>query len=202
MPSVREAIAQRRSIRKYRIDDVSEDTLRQLRDAARLAPSGSNSQPWRFKVVRDAAMRARLAEAANGQGFVREAPVVLACCVDLGRYIEDSLETVREMVTSRALSSPMAASMLSRMEALRTRSREELAASAALNIGIAGEHIALTAVELGLGTCWVKAFDESKVRGILGLDEDRYVVALMPVGYPAESPSPRRRKSLDEIVLP
>lgn len=202
MPSVREAIARRRSIRKYKADAVSEETLRQLLEAARLAPSGSNSQPWRFKIVRDPAVRVGLAEAAHGQAFVREAPVVLACCADLGCYVDDSLATVREMTESRALSSQMTASMLTRMEALRGKPREELAASAAFNIGIAGEHIALVAVELGLGTCWVKAFDEAKVRGILGLAERYCVVALMPVGYPDESPHPRRRKSMAEILLP
>lgn len=130
-----------------------------------------------------------------------QAPVVLACCADLGRYVEDSLETVREMAAKRALSSQMTASMLSRMQALQAKPREILAASAAFNIGIAGEHIALMAVAMGLGTCWVKAFDEAQVRAILGLEESCYVVALMPVGYPDEVPSPRRRKSLDEIVL-
>ena len=62
--------------------EVAEGVLSRLLEAARLAPSASNRQEWRFVVVRDAATRERLAQAANGQRFVGEAPVVLACCAE------------------------------------------------------------------------------------------------------------------------
>jgi nitroreductase len=201
MTTVREAIERRRSIRKFKGDEVPEEALRELLEAARLAPSGSNSQPWRFKVAREATLRAELAEAANGQSFVREAPAVLVCCVELGGYIDGSLETIREMAERRQLSAEMTESMISRMETLRSRPRDELAASAAFNVAIAGEHVALRAVELGLGSCWVRAFDESRVRRTLGLGENHYVVALMPLGYPDEDPAPRRRRRLEDILL-
>jgi nitroreductase len=152
--------------------------------------------------VKDPAARARLSEAANGQAFVRQAPVVLACCVDLGSYVDDSLRTVDELAARGDLEPRMAAAMVSHMESLRAKRRDELVSGAAFNIGIAGEHIALRAVELGLGSCWVKAFDEAAVRGILGLGEGYFVSALIPLGYPDESPPPRRHKGLEEIVLP
>jgi len=66
---------------------------------------------------------------------------------------------------------------------------------------IALEHIALVATELGLGTCWIGAFNEEKVKKILEIPDDLRVVALMPVGVPAETPGPRPRKSLEEIVF-
>ncbi len=66
---------------------------------------------------------------------------------------------------------------------------------------IALEHIALVATELGLGTCWIGAFDENKVKELLNIPEKLRVVALMPVGYPGESPGPRPRKELKEIVF-
>jgi nitroreductase len=202
MASVCEAIERRRSIRKFKADEVPEDSLRELLEAARLAPSGSNSQPWRFKVVKDPAARTRLSAAANGQSFVKEAPVVLACCLDLEGYIEETLANVKAMSESRGLSPAMRDAMISRVEAMRAKSRDDLAANASFNIGIAGEHVALRAVELGLGSCWVKAFDEPAVREVLGLGEEYYVAALIPLGYPDESPPPRRRKSLEEIILP
>jgi len=69
------------------------------------------------------------------------------------------------------------------------------------DIMIALEHIALVATELGLGTCWIGAFNEKKIKELLEIPNDLKVVALMPVGVPAESPGPRPRKPLEEIVF-
>jgi len=70
----------RRSVRSYKPDPIPDDTLRRVLDCARLAPSACNVQPWHFIVARDAAKRRQLAEAAAGQSFVGEAPVVIVCC--------------------------------------------------------------------------------------------------------------------------
>jgi len=78
--NVMEAIRQRRSVRAYLDKPVEEEKLEAVLEAGRLAPSASNSQEWRYVVVRDPAMRAKLAEAANGQKFVGDAPVVLVAC--------------------------------------------------------------------------------------------------------------------------
>jgi len=78
--NVMEAIKARRSIRAYKDQPVEEAKLLAVLEAGRLAPSASNRQEWRYVVVRDAAMRAKLAEASNGQKFVAEAPVVLVAC--------------------------------------------------------------------------------------------------------------------------
>jgi nitroreductase len=79
---VLEVIRSRRSIRRYRPDLVDEGTLRQVLEAARLAPSASNSQDWRFVVVRDPATRERLFAASKGQELVRQAPVVIGACAE------------------------------------------------------------------------------------------------------------------------
>ncbi len=76
--NVAEAIRTRRSVRAYADRPVPEDVLGRILEAARLAPSGNNRQPWRFVVVTEPALRAKLAAAANGQRFVAEAPVVIA----------------------------------------------------------------------------------------------------------------------------
>lgn len=75
-----EAIRQRRSIRKYKGQPVEEEKLNRVLEAGRLAPSAGNRQEWRYVIVRDEATRRKLAEAANGQQFVAEAAVVIACC--------------------------------------------------------------------------------------------------------------------------
>jgi len=70
----------------------------------------------------------------------------------------------------------------------------------AIDVAIALDHMTLAAAALGLGTCWIGAFYEDKVKEILGVPQEIRVVALLPLGYPAEEPSPRPRKSLDEVV--
>jgi nitroreductase len=68
-----------------------------------------------------------------------------------------------------------------------------------VDIGIALEHLVLAAVNRGLGTCWVVGFNEAKVKEALGAPENMRVVALTPLGYPAEEPAARGRKSLEQI---
>jgi len=80
--SVMDVIKKRKSIRSYLGKPVEEAKLNEMLEAARLAPSASNRQEWRFVVVTDAAKRAALAHAALDQGFVKEAPVVIACCAE------------------------------------------------------------------------------------------------------------------------
>jgi nitroreductase len=75
-----EAIKTRTSVRGYRSTPVEDDKLKRILDAARLAPSGKNGQPWTFIVVKDAGTRVKLVEACKGQGFIGEAPVVVAAC--------------------------------------------------------------------------------------------------------------------------
>lgn len=69
-----------------------------------------------------------------------------------------------------------------------------------VDIGIAMEHLILAATERGLGTCWIGAFDEDKVKEALNVPEDIRVVASTPLGYPDETPGPQSRKKLEEIV--
>ncbi len=79
---VYEAIINRKSVRAFQDREVSEDSISRLLEAARLAPSASNRQEWRFIVVRNPATRKQLSKAAMGQEFVGEASVVLVCCAE------------------------------------------------------------------------------------------------------------------------
>ncbi len=70
-----------------------------------------------------------------------------------------------------------------------------------LDLGIAMEHMVLAAAEQGLGTCWIGGqFEEETVKNVLGVPEDVRVVALTPLGYPNETPSPKERKPMKEVV--
>ena len=77
---VYEAIKTRTSVRGYLPTSVEDEKLERILDAARLAPSGKNGQPWTFIVIREAGTRAELVAACKGQAFIAEAPVVIAVC--------------------------------------------------------------------------------------------------------------------------
>jgi nitroreductase len=74
------AIRQRRSVRAYKAVEVEEEKLKKILEAARLSPSASNRQEWKFIVVRNEETKKKLAKAAFGQSFIGEAPVVLVAC--------------------------------------------------------------------------------------------------------------------------
>lgn len=80
-----EMIRDRTSVRAFTHRDISDDDVRLLVEAACLAPSAGNRQPWEFVVVRDGRNKRRLVDAAHGQSFIAEAPVIIVVCADPGR---------------------------------------------------------------------------------------------------------------------
>ncbi len=163
-----EAIKNRRSIRRYKESPVPENLLKEVLNAARLAPSADNSQPWKIVVVRDEDVRSKLSAACNGQKFVLQAPVLLVVC----GIPEEAFQTVGGYMSSHVI-----------------------------DASIALDHLTLAAHACGLGTCWIAAFKEDKVRSMLGIPEDVRVVALTPLGYPDERPERPSRKNLEELVV-
>jgi Nitroreductase family len=101
--TTKDAIEQRRSTRKFKSNPVPYEHILELIEAARLAPSGSNAQPWRFKIVTDEETRQKLAEAAYHQSFIAQAPVVLVCCASVKGYIEGTLSGIQDLVKVGAL---------------------------------------------------------------------------------------------------
>jgi len=201
MLTTKDAIEQRRSIRKFKADAVPDEHIRALIDAARLAPSGSNAQPWRFKIVTDEAIRLKLAEAAYNQSFIAQAPVVLVCCADIQGYFAGTVSGIQDLGKAGAVETSIVRRIRKRVEELRTMEIEDVIPRIALNVGIAIEHIVLRALDFGLGSCWVRAFDEQMVKDIFGWGDSISVVALLPVGYPDEAPAPRKRRTIEEILL-
>jgi len=80
-----EAIKKRRSVRAYADEKVSEEDVGRLIEAARLAPSAGNIQPWEFVIVKDMETKRKLSEAALNQTFIQKAPLVIVVCADLNR---------------------------------------------------------------------------------------------------------------------
>jgi len=201
MLTTKEAIEQRRSTRNFKPEPVPEEYINALLDAARLAPSGCNSQPWRFKIVRSDNLKMKLAEAACGQSFIARAPVVLVCCADIKGYLEGGVSGAQDLGRIKAVEERIVEIVIDRINQVKTMSFEEIGLKIALNTAIAVEHIVLRALDFGLGTCWIRLFDEKMIKELFGWNENIYVVALLPIGYPAESPPPRKRLELEEILL-
>lgn len=78
--SVLDIIKRRRSTRRYKDDEIPEEVLFRVMEAARLAPSGKNLQPWKFILVKEKDLKEKLARAARGQMFIAKAPVIIAAC--------------------------------------------------------------------------------------------------------------------------
>lgn len=163
---VLDAIRTRKSVRKYLNKTVEKEKLITILEAGRLAPSASNRQEWRFVIVSDRETRRKLAEVANRQTFIGEAPVVIVACAQIDGHV----------MKCGQLCYP-------------------------IDVAIALDHITLAAVELGLGTCWIGAFDENEVKEILGIPPEIRVIGIMPLGYPSDtSVVNKKRLPLNEIV--
>lgn len=200
--SVMDAIRSRRSIRKFKQDAVPKELVDELLESARLAPSASNSQPWRFMVVTDSRQRQVLAELGGNQRQLKEAPLVIICCGDLNSMKEDSLNRQRQALREEGVYDDIGVNL----EWFKNRSPEKTTllqqiSKVQANLFIAVEHMALRAASLGLGTCWTGAFDREKLQKVFQLPEHILPLILLPVGYPAQAPRERPRLSLEEITL-
>ncbi len=172
-----EAIQNRRSIRKFSNRPIEDSKISEILEAARLAPSGNNTQPWHFIVVKAPEMRHKLAVASHDQMWMETAPVHIVCIADIRCRIP------AEVPVSLDDDSPL----LEFKKLIRDTS-----------VGI--EHLVLEAVNQGLGSCWIAWFEPMEIAGLLDVPADKYVQAIIPLGYPDENPQPRPRKSIQEFV--
>jgi len=147
-----EVVKKRLSIRRYKTDPVPDELLNQVLEAARLAPSGGNTQPWHFIVVKDHEKKRML----DISDWALQAPIIIVGCTE---------------------------------------------ASGPTDIAIAFEHLVLSATNFGLGTCWIGRWGaDDEIKKALGIPANMRVLAITPLGYPAESPTSRPRKPLSQIV--
>lgn len=170
-------IKKRRSVRSYLDKPVEDDKIEQIIEAARLAPSACNTQPWRFVVVKDRVLKDKLYKKALSSivipnKWAQTAPVLIVACANL------SLIAHRIGAGIKGIEYHL------------------------LDMGIASEHLVLAATELGLGTCWIGWFNEKAIRNILSIPRNIKIVALIALGYPKEElkPNKKERLTLDEIL--
>ncbi len=173
---VLEAIKGRRSIRKYKSTPVTDEDVNAVLEAARWAPSWANTQCARYVVVRDPGTKAKLAEAmvppTPAIAAVREAPVVIVACAELGK-------------SGYKKGSPV------------TNKGDWFMFDVALGM----QNLALAALSRGLGTVHVGTFDAEKAEEILGIPEGVVVASMTPLGYPDEEPKAPPRRELSELVF-
>ncbi|MDI6763693.1 MAG: nitroreductase family protein [Thermodesulfobacteriota bacterium] len=201
MFTTKEAIEKRRSIRKFKTEPIPDEYITELLNAARLAPSGCNAQPWRFKIVKEQETKSKLAYAAYDQSFIAEAPVIIVCCADIQGYLNGTVSASQDLGKIGAIEDRIVKILHSRTEQMKSIGIHEIGPRIAANVAIAIEHIVLRALDFGLGSCWIRLVDEQKVKEIFGWDDNIYVVALLPIGYPAEFPEERKRLKLKDILI-
>ena len=172
---VLEAIKTRRSIRKYKPDPVDDEKLEKVLEAARQAPSWANTQCWQFVVVRDAQTKGllcdTLSETNPARDAVRNAPIVIVACAEMGRAGYKSGEVTTDKGDWFMF-----------------------------DVALAMHNLVLAAHALGLGTVYVGLFDAKKAASILSLPEEYCTVAMTPLGYPDETKEARSRKELADFV--
>jgi nitroreductase len=171
-----EAIYGRRSIRRYKSDPIPEEALMKVLDAGRWAPSWANSQCWEFIVVKEEETKRRLSETLTPRNPAMDAtanaPVVLAVCARLGLAGLKAGKPVTDKGSWWYM----------------------------FDTALAVENLCLAAHALGLGTVIVGAFNHEEAKRILGVPEGIEIVALIPLGYPAEPSKAPKRKEISEIT--
>lgn len=169
-------VKQRRSIRRFSDRPVDREKVLTCLEAARLAPSADNVQPWRFFVIDEPELKER---------FSRE--------VFSGIYSN----------TRFAARAPVLILLLARLDIVANWIGEQIQGIKfhCLDLGIAGEHLVLQAEDLGLGTCWIGWFNTRRARKIAGIPKTYRIISLMALGYPESRPvREKKKKSLSEIA--
>jgi nitroreductase len=172
-----ETINKRKSVRKYKDLPVEEEKIKKIVEAARLAPSASNRQPWRFIAIKDKNLRFKIVKETLGiiNQWALSAPLLIIGCSVRSNMLTSSIGKIIPMGVRYYI----------------------------LDLGIAMEHIVLQAEELGLSTCWIGWFNEKKIKNILEINPQWQIVSLLSVGYAYENyqKSDRSKYPLEKILI-
>ena len=194
--NVREAAAQRRSIRAYEPEPIPHADIEEILDVVRLAPSAFNVQPWRFVVVETPELKQRLAAAAYNQRQVTSAPAVIVLYTDM----EDTLGNVDEVLHPGMPAAQKAAARDSLLKTFGSQSEAEREAWAAGQGNIALGYLLLAAEAHGYQTSPMAGFDAAQVRELLGLPAHVRIPALVAIGRGSEEGFPHHRHELERTV--
>jgi nitroreductase len=196
-------IQDRRSIRQYSDEPVSEEHLELILEAARQAPSGENAQPWRFVVVKDPDMRKQLgAVAGGGSGRRFTAEYVTQQMQKRFESLED--EAKKKAIFEKLTSGRVSAFLADAPVSLVVCGRKDVW-DLPYDTSAAIENMLLLVTALGLGACWVIApcidiRDEERLKHLLDIPEEIKVVSIVAIGHPTRPHRPRPRLSLDKLV--
>lgn len=170
-----EFLKNRRSIRKFSDEKIDEKTEKELLEAVRWSQSWANTQCWELVVVKDPHKRLEIQSAFFGKNpaikSVVSAPLLFVMCAK---------KKVSGFYNNEAPTI--------------------LGDWFMFDLGIATQDLCLCAASKGLGSVVVGMFDHEKVKGILSLPDDIQVVSLVPVGYPAQTPKPPKRKEIESFT--
>jgi nitroreductase len=191
------AIEQRRSIRKFKEKPFSDEILQEMLEAARLSPSGGNSQSYLFGVIKSKDTKKALAEAAGKQMWIADAPVVLACCADISHDIADAPSEDFGLIVNKGR---FGEEFIRYLNDYPDRKSVMTLFQNATPL-IPAEHIALTAVSHGLSTCFIGYLNIERANEILNLPKDKTCLFLLPVGYADEQAKERKLKEMKELVF-
>ncbi|MEK6646408.1 MAG: nitroreductase family protein [Candidatus Firestonebacteria bacterium] len=172
-----EIIRKRKSVRKYIDTPVEKEKIEAIIEAARLAPSSSNTQPWRFIAVLDKTVLSEIK--AKGLGgivpnkWASTTPAVIVACAEL------NIITHRIGATIKNIDYHL------------------------IDLGIATEHLILRATELGLGTCWIGWFNEKEIKKTLNIPTTVQVISLITIGYYEDKANitAKTRMSMNSILF-
>ena len=158
-------VKKRYSVRSYKSVPVEDDKLQQVLDAACIAPTAANRQPFQLIVIHTAGREAELGRIYSQPWFVQAPVVVCACGTPARAWV-----------------------------------RRDDKNYCNVDVAIVMDHLILAATDLGLGTCWIGAFNPTAAREVLGLPDDVEPIVFTPLGYPNDQPRPKTRKPLSELV--
>jgi len=179
-----ETINNRRSIRKYKDIDIPNESIEDLINSARLAPSAKNRQPWEFMIVKNETKN-EIADIMLEQD--RKSKVSL----------ERKIYNVNSSVKATANIMKQAPILI-----LAFRPKEDnWLIGDSLSIGAAIEHICLRATDLNLGSLWIRdiVYTQDKIATLVGKN-DMELISAISIGYPDENPKERKKKKLNEIL--
>jgi len=171
-----ELINERQSVRRYSSKPVEKEKIEQCIEAAYLAPSACNAQPWKFVIIDDEELKNKIAKETYNpvisfNHFVPQSPVIIAIVVEKSPIVP------------------------------RVGGRIKHKPYYLMDIGIAAEHICLQAAEIGLGTCMLGWFNEKAVKKLINVPKERDIPLLISIGYPIENYPHRKkiRKAFDVV---
>ena len=160
-----ELVKKRYSVRAYKSKPIEYDKLQKVLEAARLAPTADNRQPFQLIIIQTQGREEELLRIYDKPWFVEAPLIICACGIPSEGWIRQDGKNYCDV-----------------------------------DVTIAIDHLILAATDLGLGTCWVGAFNPEEARKVLKIPDDMEPIAFTPLGYPDDQPGEIIRKPIEELI--